>query len=208
MSGTADRPARSRRYRSLSNFYRGEPRRMASRERDFGLWWRDGISGPLHRAAWIFDTGELYTVRLGPGEDGAGEGEVLGGVEGEVLGGGEVEVLAVAAEADEIERALRGWRGASTRPDSLSWLRGRAAALAPAAGPRPAPDAPRSAANVKLAALLSALIVGISPAGASAQNGRGRVAYPRQSPSPVGRASRSGEPPARTREPPRGTQRR
>jgi hypothetical protein len=155
-------------YKSLSHFYLGESRRLASQERDFGLLWRDGVGGALHRAAWICDTGELYTVRLGPAED----------------GGGEVELLGVAATLEEIERALKGWHDACMRPDSLLWLHDRAATLAQSPGPLPRPDAPKSAANAKLAALLSALIVGISPAAATAQGGGGRGAYERQSPTP------------------------
>jgi hypothetical protein len=165
----------------LSNFYLDEPRRIASRERDFGLWWRDGIDGPLHRAAWIWDTGELYMVRLGPSED----------------GGGEVEVLALAASLNEIERALSGWREACTRPESLRWLHARAARLREAPEPRPASGAPQPTPNARLAALLSVLIVGISPAAAIAQPRGGRGSYPRQSP-PAKRASRSGKPAART----------
>ena len=86
------------RYRSLSSFYNADPRRIHSRERDVGLWWREAADGPLHRAAWISDTEELYLVRLGPVEE----------------GGGEVERL---------ERALMGWREQCGGPRSLSWLR-------------------------------------------------------------------------------------
>jgi hypothetical protein len=101
------------RYPSLADFYRADPRRLSSRERDVGLWWRDGAAGPLHRAAWIDDTGELYLVRLGPAED----------------GGGAVEVLAHVAEAERLERTLRGWRERCGQERSLGWLRERAARL-------------------------------------------------------------------------------
>jgi hypothetical protein len=94
------------RYRSLSSFYNADPRRIRSREHDVGLWWREAADGPLHRAAWVSDTEELYLVRLGPVED----------------GGGEVEVLAVA-ERERLERALAGWREQCGNPRSLSWLR-------------------------------------------------------------------------------------
>jgi hypothetical protein len=100
------------RYRSLSNFYNADPRRIHSREQDVGLWWREDADGPLHRAAWVSDTGELYLARLGPAEQ----------------GGGEVEVLAVA-EHEQLESTLEGWREQCGRPSSLAWLRERAARL-------------------------------------------------------------------------------
>jgi hypothetical protein len=96
------------RYRSLSSFYNAHPRRIHSREHDVGLWWRETADGPLHRAAWVSDTEELYLVRLGPVEE----------------GGGEVEVLAVA-ERERLERALAGWREQCGSPGSLGWLRER-----------------------------------------------------------------------------------
>jgi hypothetical protein len=105
-------PTAQRRYPSLSSFYLADPRRLDSREEDVGLWWRDGIDGPLHRAAWVADTGELYLVRLGPAE----------------AGGGRVEVLGIAGRS-ELEQALEGWREACGTPDSLPWLREHAARL-------------------------------------------------------------------------------
>ncbi len=114
--GRADRGAR---YRSLSNFYLADSRRIASRERDVGLWWRVGAFGPVYRAAWVRDTGELYVVRLGPARDGTGQ----------------VEVLGTAADRNELERVLRGWREVCPQPDSMTWLRHRAARLAAPGGP-------------------------------------------------------------------------
>ena len=105
------RGSHATRYRSLANFYRADPRRVHSRERDVGLWWREEADGPLHRAAWVSDTGELYLVRLGPAEQ----------------GGGRVEVLATIAERERLERVLEGWRERCGEPRSLSWLRERAA---------------------------------------------------------------------------------
>ena len=101
------------RYRSMARFYAADPRRRASRERDVGLWWRDAADGPLHRAAWVCDTGELYLVRLGPSEE----------------GGGEVELLARVEDGERLERALVGWRERCGAPRSLSWLRERARRL-------------------------------------------------------------------------------
>ena len=100
-------------YRSMARFYAADPRRRASRERDVGLWWRDAADGPLHRAAWVCDTGELYLVRLGPSEE----------------GGGEVELLARVEDGERLERALAGWRERCGAPRSLSWLRERARRL-------------------------------------------------------------------------------
>jgi hypothetical protein len=107
------RGARSKRYGSLADFYRADPRRVQSRERDVGLWWREDVHGPLHRAAWVSDTGELYLVRLGPAEQ----------------GGGQVEVLATVAERERLESVLEGWRERCGEPRSLTWLRERAADL-------------------------------------------------------------------------------
>jgi hypothetical protein len=107
------RRASSTRYSSLTNFYTADQRRVDSRECDVGLWWREAPDGPLHRAAWVSDTGELYLVRLGPPEQ----------------GGGQVEVLATIAEHERLEQVLAGWRERCGKPRSLTWLRERAARL-------------------------------------------------------------------------------
>jgi hypothetical protein len=59
----------------------------------------------------VFETGELYLVRLGPAAE----------------GGGRVEVLAQIAERERLERVLLGWRERCGTPRSLAWLRTRAA---------------------------------------------------------------------------------
>jgi hypothetical protein len=100
------------RYRSLADFYTADERRIESRELDVGLWWREAADGPLHRAAWVGDTGELYLVRLGPPDE----------------GGGRVEVLATIAEVERLESLLDGWRERCGEAGSLSWLRARAVA--------------------------------------------------------------------------------
>jgi len=102
-----------KRYGTLASFYTADPRRIASRELDVGLWWREDAEGPLHRAAWVSDTGELYLVRLGPSEE----------------GGGGVEVLATVAEREQMETVLEGWRERCGQPRSLTWLRDRAGRL-------------------------------------------------------------------------------
>jgi hypothetical protein len=109
----SDEARSSTHYSSLSAFYVADQRRVESKESDVGLWWREAADGPLHRAAWVKDTGELYLTRLGPVE----------------RGGGEVEVLAVVAEEERLEEVLEGWRQQCGKPDSLAWLRARAAYL-------------------------------------------------------------------------------
>ena len=120
------------RYESLARFYNADERRLRSPELDVGLWWREALDGPLHRAAWVTDTGELYLVQLGPAED----------------GGGRVEVLASVAERDLLERVLAGWRERCGQPQSLTWLRRRASltrlASADDARARPGEAAPRA----------------------------------------------------------------
>jgi hypothetical protein len=98
------------RYPSLASFYNADERRSRSREQDVGLWWREQADGPLHRAAWIEDTGELYVTRLGPTEE----------------GGGSVELLAVEHDQERLLALVAGWRERVGAPRSLSWLRERA----------------------------------------------------------------------------------
>jgi len=121
MASDDDRHPAAQRYPSLLAFYRADPARLDSRERDVGLWWRTGKEGPMHRAAWVQETGELYLVRLGPASE----------------GGGAVEVIAHAGDAEALERALRGWRERCGEPGSLQWLRLRAARLARRRVPAP-----------------------------------------------------------------------
>ena len=121
---------RAQRYPSLASFYNADPVRLASRERDVGLWWREAADGPFHRAAWVEQTGEIYLVRLGP----------------RGAGGGGVEVLARVSDADRLERMLDGWRERCGEPRSLRWLRSRTALgvlpRRPARPVRPRPPAP------------------------------------------------------------------
>jgi hypothetical protein len=110
---------RDNRYKSLRNFYLADQRRRSSREQDVGLWWRVGAHGPVYRAAWVRATGELYITRLGSLDDGTGE----------------VLVLGRARDRDQLEEALEGWRDVCPQPDSMTWLRHRAARLEPAQKP-------------------------------------------------------------------------
>ncbi|MEA2637032.1 MAG: hypothetical protein QOE18_89 [Chloroflexota bacterium] len=102
------------RYQSLSSFYSADARRRASQERDVGLWWRVGAHGPVYRAAWVRETGELYVTRLGRVQHGKAEVVVLGHVQ----------------SGGDLEKVLDGWQGACPQPDSMTWLRRRAARLA------------------------------------------------------------------------------
>ncbi len=106
---------RGRSYASLADFYEGDPRRIASAERDVGLYWRGDDGEPLHRAAWVEETGELYLVRAGDPED----------------GGGRVEVLARSRDWTRLAHRLAGWRDVCGERQSLSWLRSRLAAFGP-----------------------------------------------------------------------------
>jgi hypothetical protein len=132
------------RYDSLHDFYEADERRVHSRERDVGLWWRETADGPLHRAAWVSDTGELYLVRLGRPED----------------GGGRVELLAIVTEQERLERALAGWRKRCGEPQSLAWLRERATAI----GDRV--RAERARATAAVAAVGAMMAAGFSMAAA------------------------------------------
>jgi len=109
------------RYQSLSNFYLADYRRRVSHEQDVGLWWRVGAHGPYYRAAWVRATGELYVTRLGPLKDGKGE----------------VMVLGRALDRNQLEEVLEGWQDVCYQPDSMTWLRHRAAGLAPPEKPAP-----------------------------------------------------------------------
>lgn len=95
---------------ALRAFYAADPRRSGSVERDLGLRWRSA-DGATFRAAWIADTGELYSVRHDRAPEGSG-----------------VEVIA-RLDAEALERRLAGWREVcdSDRPGSYEWLCERAA---------------------------------------------------------------------------------
>src|SRR6202007_2746697 len=98
-----------------------DARRRSSREQDVGLWWRVGGNGPPYRAAWVRDTGELYVTRLGRLQHGTGE----------------VVVLGRARDRNQLEAVLAGWEDVCPQPDSMTWLRHRAAALARPQKPGP-----------------------------------------------------------------------
>jgi len=110
-------------YLSLGAFYGADRRRGASRERDYGLWWRgEGLQDPTYRAAWIEETGELYVMQH--------EG---------TRGGGHVAVLARINDRLDLERRLAGWQEVCGERGSFRWLLDRIAAWTN--GPAPTPDA-------------------------------------------------------------------
>jgi hypothetical protein len=120
---------RPERFSSLARFYAADERRLRSRELDVGLWWREQAEGPLHRAAWVADTGELYLVQLGE----------------PAAGGGEVELLANVPHRERLETLLEGWRERCGEPESLGWLRRRSALTRRGSGGS-APGRPRESA--------------------------------------------------------------
>jgi hypothetical protein len=127
---------RNARYGSLADFYTADKRRIGSRELDVGLWWREDPGGPLHRAAWVSDTGELYLVRLGT----------------DAVGGGWVEVLARVADRGRLERTLEGWRERCGEPRSLAWLLERAEKLGGRRSMPARPSTARAGRSVRSAA--------------------------------------------------------
>jgi hypothetical protein len=172
-------PDRANRYQSLSNFYRADSRRRSSREQDVGLWWRVGAHGPVYRAAWVRETGELYVTRLGRLQDGRGE----------------VFVLGRARDRDQLDEALEGWQDVCPQPDSMTWLRHRAAGLAPPEKPAPslahdpAPDG--HPLDDGRASRLRRAAVGIPTRGASSERpARGSLRQKGGAPSPATVAAR------------------
>jgi len=91
---------------SLGDFYLSDVRRLSSRERDLGLWWRlTHFSGPTFRAAYVEATGEIYVMQH--------EG---------LPGGGRVEIVATRATFDDALAALDGFEDVCGEPGSLWWL--------------------------------------------------------------------------------------
>jgi hypothetical protein len=95
----------ARTYPSLEAFYAEDPRRLNSRERDIGLYWRAGRSVTF-RAAWVQGTGEVYLFRHGA----------------PLEGGGTVKVIRRRFSLYELQRELRGYREVVGRRESLAWF--------------------------------------------------------------------------------------
>ena len=97
---------------ALNDFYKHDRRRARSRERDLGLRWR-ARDHSTYRAAWIEETGELYSVRHGNPA-------------------GDVRVTVLARlDGRTLDRALDCWREVcdSDRAGSYEWLLERAGAV-------------------------------------------------------------------------------
>jgi hypothetical protein len=95
-------------YSSLDAFYAEDERRLASRERDVGLFWR-GRGGASYRAAWVQETGELYLLAHGRPD----------------RRGGTLHLLPRRFSAGEVDRTFAGWRDVCGRPRSVEWLLSR-----------------------------------------------------------------------------------
>jgi hypothetical protein len=95
----------ARTYPSIEAFYAEDPRRLNSRERDIGLYWRSGRSVTF-RAAWVHETGEIYLFRHGSPFE----------------GGGTVKVVRRRFSLYEVQRELRGYREVVGRRESLAWF--------------------------------------------------------------------------------------
>ena len=110
----------ARTYLSLGAFYASDPARRGSRERDMGLFWRSE-RGLTFRAAYVYDTGELYLFQ-----------HALGG-----RGGGSVRLFAERMPEAELDVRLAGWEEVCGQKGSYEWLLQRMGAAEPP--PRPAP---------------------------------------------------------------------
>lgn len=113
----------------ISEFYDANPTRRESDEESFGDGWStEKDQHSTYRASWLLETGELYIVREPhPGGLFARYLDQLDidQVEVEQL---TVEVLGRFESEAAVKQALDGWEKAMNHPNSLDWLRGRAAA--------------------------------------------------------------------------------
>jgi hypothetical protein len=104
---------------NLDEFYAQDPRRKASPEADYGVWWYEtGRNYPAWRVSYIQRTGEVYAVSTA-------SRFVM------VLG-------TIPPDAGDIfyrtlDRILVGWAEECGKPNSLAWVRKRLAAAEVAA---------------------------------------------------------------------------
>jgi hypothetical protein len=99
---------------NLDGFHLQDPRRKASREADYGVWWYErGRNFPAYRVSYIKLTGEVYAVSTSSRS---------------------VMVLAVVPPDEgkyyyrTLDRILDGWEDECGKPGSLAWVRERLAA--------------------------------------------------------------------------------
>lgn len=95
-------------------FHVDDPRRRTSAEVDLGATWRRGGSNDAWRLSWLTGTSELVLCRA-DGHEGSCS---------------DVSVLAHVRDERALDRLLEGWQDRRTDPDGLSWVLGRAGALA------------------------------------------------------------------------------
>ena len=99
----------------IEEFYDQDPRRRASDEIEFGREWSNDRR---FEVSWIADTGEVYVMAEPYSRHEISTESVT------------VEVLGVIDGGDAINSALAGWEEAMAKPESLAWVRERAAASA------------------------------------------------------------------------------
>jgi hypothetical protein len=112
----------------IAEFYDADPARRESEEEGFGDGWSIEVDEhSTYRANWLKDTGELYVVR--EPHPGGLFAKYLDQLDIEQVGLGQltVEILGRFDTDDAVKQALAGWEEEMTRPDSLDWLRQRAA---------------------------------------------------------------------------------
>lgn len=105
-------------FESIESFYANDERRRASRELDYGVWWRSAEG--IWRATWVAATGEFYVIKLH--ETRGRLTDDIGFIGVDVMQGSRVVVLTTIREEAEVERKLKGWADVCGAPDSLSWL--------------------------------------------------------------------------------------
>jgi hypothetical protein len=113
----------------ISEFYDGDPRRRESSEVNFGDGWStESDEHSTYRANWLFETGELYTVR--EPHPGGLFARFLDQLDIDQVEVNEltVEILGVFDDEAAVQAALDGWPKHMLKSESLKWLREAASA--------------------------------------------------------------------------------
>ena len=136
---------RNRRYATLAQFERDDPRREGPMQADYGVGWGNPGTPGGHRVTWIENTGEL--VAVGGGRTGQEPVEVLGVITSEYEVGRRLAdweyVGFGVAPLRWVRRRAHGWQ-VPVSPRSLRWIRQDQAPLKPWPSP-PQPSLGRSA---------------------------------------------------------------